>query len=705
MLASRTNGHPRQQGYNAAGSLETPRRFKNQDFDTLRELHLKKGLLFNDDSFPADQSSLGPKLADKFSMQKVEWKRPWAFCKDPHLLVDGASLFDILQRKIGNCWVLSVIGSITLKQNLLKNIMPLNQGYTVQYAGIFHFKFWYFGEWVDVVIDDQLPFVNDDYLSIRPCCSREFWPCLLEKAYAKLLGSYENLHWGDPAEAFVNFTGGVAMTFDLKSSSVHQSDIWEMVYRASPKTLITCISEKQSIKENIQLSSGLIQLHAYSVTDTTQVYFRNGLVNLIRIWNPWGYGEWMGRWSDNCPWWREVSPEDRKKLYDNREDGEFWMSWDDFVQGFSRIIICSRAPDFLDWGVHQKPWYKSVYKNIWPKDSKSTAGINKDLFSKNPQYLITVSGFDEVKKGYNVVISLMQNHSNKQKFGGEWLPIGFLLSKVDAKVQDLQGKMPSSFFSKELLSGVHIYKQRDIIRCFRLAPGQYVIIPYTTNRDQESSFLLQIFLKSKDGAIEIDSPRITQLGSCDVGVGNSQKEAQLPTQQRNGDQFYEDTFKRYATQEGKMNAWDLQKCLNEEVLKGYPSDRATSFSIDATRGMLASMDYTCNGKLEVDFFGRLWGRLALFKDIFTEVDTSGSGIIGLPELQKALTSAGMTANKVLLNSLMYRYGNSEMKLSFVDYLCCMVRLKSAFKTFQILSNDGKGIYVSEEKWLQLMMSS
>jgi len=83
--------------------------------------------------------------------------------------------------------MISSIASIGQHPYLVYRVVPRNQGFSEDdgYCGAFHFKFWVYGKWTEIVIDDRLPTKFGMLMSVHSSADNEFWTALLEKAYAK----------------------------------------------------------------------------------------------------------------------------------------------------------------------------------------------------------------------------------------------------------------------------------------------------------------------------------------------------------------------------------------------------------------------------------------------------------------------------------------------------------------------------------------
>lgn len=153
-------------------------------FEELQKKCLKEGKLYEDHDFPAVDKSIY--ISEPVS-KNIAWKRPHELCKNPKFIVNDATRFDLDQGSLGNCWFIAAAATLATKPQLLEKVVPMQQSFTENYAGIFRFNFWRYGEWTEVIIDDRLPAKYGKTLEF--CHNNEepeeFWSSLLEKAYAK----------------------------------------------------------------------------------------------------------------------------------------------------------------------------------------------------------------------------------------------------------------------------------------------------------------------------------------------------------------------------------------------------------------------------------------------------------------------------------------------------------------------------------------
>ena len=88
-------------------------------------------------------------------------------------------------------------------------------------------------------------------------------------------------------------------------------------------------------------SSGVVQGHAYTFLNATYLNVGGEKIKIVQLRNPWGIGQFKGRWSDYDQAWNYISEEEKKRLnFDpNQKDGIFFMTFDDFRSEFRTLTV------------------------------------------------------------------------------------------------------------------------------------------------------------------------------------------------------------------------------------------------------------------------------------------------------------------------------------------------------------------------------
>lgn len=241
---------------------------------------------------------------------------------------------DFKQGRIGTCFLLGAIGAVVAKDR--DSLEKLFYSYDIE-LGVYGIKFCLDGEEHHVIVDDWMPV--DEYgrlLYAKPAEGEEIWCPLLEKAYSKFNSCYEMCDGGWPSDAIFAFYGGDNGKFKLSDEyRADPSSYFKLVKEAWEEgRLLTCSFKKQADQsavgkcgEAVQ-STGLVAGHIYSIIKMVEAHGEQ----LMCMRNPWGTGEWTGKWSDKNAegeWTKEMA---EAAGWTDQNDGTFFMSVEDYVK-------------------------------------------------------------------------------------------------------------------------------------------------------------------------------------------------------------------------------------------------------------------------------------------------------------------------------------------------------------------------------------
>ena len=153
----------------------------------------------------------GPRVRD---WETLVWKRPCEVYGDsPYKIYADVGPNDIKQGKCGDCYFLSSLSALAEYPERIEKIFLTKE---INEAGCYAVSLFVNGERRTVVVDDYFPYDShkETWAFSRPSEDKvsgtnvkEIWVLILEKAWAKVFGSYQRIEAGTAGEAFYPLTG------------------------------------------------------------------------------------------------------------------------------------------------------------------------------------------------------------------------------------------------------------------------------------------------------------------------------------------------------------------------------------------------------------------------------------------------------------------------------------------------------------------
>ena len=298
----------------------------------------------NSEGNPIDQEAYEKAIGGLIKKDEIEFKRATEIYGSGTrfvLISDNMKMDDIVPGEIDDSYFLFTV------QNLCKNPGNINKlfkkaGTYFNPDGYYELILFIDGKPQIVIVDDYLPVKKGtNELIFAKSKKNEIWISLLEKAWAKVNGGYANIIGGTPMEALEFLTGFSSLSYDMENKdnddlNEYKIEIVKQLQNCDiENSIISCTTATNSDVNDVGLISG----YTYNLLAIYQIQDSQGNnVYLFRLRNPWSKGEWNGDWSDKSSLWDSSSKS--KVNFDDKEDGIFYMSDNDFFKYFKHVEIC-----------------------------------------------------------------------------------------------------------------------------------------------------------------------------------------------------------------------------------------------------------------------------------------------------------------------------------------------------------------------------
>ena len=337
---------------------------------------------------------------------------------------NGATCDDIIQGSLGDCYFLSVLGSLCKYPKLISRLFKsTNKSNNHQYGINLYLN----GIWKMVLIDDYFPARNTSFkkFAFGYSSTKELWVPLLEKAWAKVNGSYAKVSAGGLTnEVFDVVTEAFSDYVLIKNKN--KTQLWKEIIEGEKKNYVMTAGTTKNLDGFRLQNIGLTPGHAYTVLQALEIDTGSGVEKVVKLRNPWGNFEYSGDWSDYSSKWTE----ELKKKYDfyKKNDGIFFMGYNDFTQYFLTMGFGKIHENYVTTNIKIKKEQNikcQLIKVRAKNNNKKTIHSFLQLYQKNPRVILKDGTYQKVALTYIILVDsdfkyLISSSANKMHIGVEY---------------------------------------------------------------------------------------------------------------------------------------------------------------------------------------------------------------------------------------------------------------------------------------------
>eukprot|EP01059_Diplonema_ambulator_P006839 TRINITY_DN16428_c0_g1_i1.p1 TRINITY_DN16428_c0_g1~~TRINITY_DN16428_c0_g1_i1.p1 ORF type:complete len:1030 (+),score=325.77 TRINITY_DN16428_c0_g1_i1:37-3090(+) len=276
----------------------------------------------------------------------VSWMRPQDFLISPALFKSDPSSANVVLGSLGDCaFIDSVMVLIDAGRvnngYLLKRLLapPLADAAVAneQKLGIYRVSMCLNGWWNWHVVDSYLPMQNGLHTKLAYASTKdrnELWLAILQKAYAKTHGRYQDLIHGNVNHILEDLSGYPTEVLDWQDANVfdvmhyHHREGHPLLLTSTSMDVTTTAEEADKFKQ-----SGIVPGRVYPVLDMK--YFEAKDLSLLKVKNMCGDSiVWDGDWANDSDAWNDA-PEVAQEC--QRSDDSIWMSFQESQAYFDNV--------------------------------------------------------------------------------------------------------------------------------------------------------------------------------------------------------------------------------------------------------------------------------------------------------------------------------------------------------------------------------